>query len=77
MTEPHHTANDYYNDEDDGDDKPVRVPIVLWETHARLVTGLWRARSERISVILMTAVYFCLSSWNKIRWVSVLLDIVS
>lgn len=25
----------------------------------------------------MTAVYFCLSSWNKIRWVSVLLDIAS
>lgn len=29
MTEPHHTANDYYNDEDEWDDKPVRVPIVL------------------------------------------------
>lgn len=42
MTEPHHTTNDY-NDEDDGDDKPVRVPIVQQETHARLVTGLRRA----------------------------------
>ena len=29
MTEPHHTADGYYNDEDDGDDKSVRVPIVL------------------------------------------------
>ena len=29
MTEPHHTTDDYYNDEDDGGDKPVRVPIVL------------------------------------------------
>lgn len=65
------------NDEDDRDDKPVRVPIVLYETHARLVTGLWRNRSERISVILMTAVYLRLSSWNQIRWVSVLLDVVS
>lgn len=77
MTEPHHTAGDCYIDEDDGEDKPVRVPIVLKGTHARLVTGLRRARSERISVILTTAVYFCLSSWNKIRWVSVLLDIAS
>lgn len=50
MTEPHHTADDY-NDEDDGDDKPVRVSIVLRETHARLVTGLRRASSERISVV--------------------------
>lgn len=55
------------NDEDDEDDKPLRVPIVLRGTHARLVTGLWRARSERISVILMTAVYFaCLpgTKWD-------------
>lgn len=59
MTEPKIS-----NDEDDGSDKPVRVPIVLRGTHARLVTGLWRPRSERISVIFMTAVYFCLSSWN-------------
>lgn len=29
MTELHHATNDYYNDEDDGDDKLVRVPIVL------------------------------------------------
>lgn len=28
MTEPRHTAEDYYNDEDDGVDKPVRVSIV-------------------------------------------------
>ena len=77
MTEPHHTTDDYYNDEDDGDDKPVRVPIVLYETHARLVTGLRRVCSERISVILMMAVYFSLSSWNSIRWVTVLLDIAS
>lgn len=46
------------NNDDDEDDKALRVPIVLPETHARLVTRLWRARSERISVILMTAVYF-------------------
>lgn len=59
------------NDEDDGGDKPVRVPIVLPGTHARLVTGLRRARSERISVIFMTALYFCLSSRSQIRWVSV------
>lgn len=51
----------------DEDDKPLRVPIVLQETHARLVTSLWRPWSERISVILMTAVYFaCLpgTKWD-------------
>lgn len=57
----------YHTDEDDGNDKPVRVPIVLPGTHARLVTGLRRARSERITVMFMTAV----SSWSQIRWVSV------
>lgn len=62
------------SDDDDEDDKAVRVPIVLPETHARLVTSLWRARSERISVILMTAVYFACLPGTKMRRVSVLLD---
>lgn len=42
MMELHHTANDY-DDKSEEDDKPVRGPIVLWETHARLVTDFQRA----------------------------------